>query len=440
MDNDAVTEATKADEDKTSKKPPISIRACLFFDGTANNRTNIDDLANNTTPKYYKSYFDIEKGSYEGAYSNIAKLAKFYIKDKKAMHSFRFYIEGIGTIDHGPDSLIGMGTGTGNTGVKAKVKKGINNIINEIEKIQGKKSIEYIYLDAFGFSRGAAAARHFIYAAMTQEKTKLIKRLKKMGHSVKTQNIKVKFIGLYDTVASYGIKITNDTDQLKLNFIQKADKVVQLAASDEHRIKFPLTNINSANGKGIEKFLPGVHSDIGGGYNDDASEKDLNLLDLDIKHELIGEIPVPVEDPKATARLKEEKERLVKEGWYDEKDLEIFEVLNNLIANRTVSNKYSRIPLHIMADYAKNEGVIFDEEIKSDHPVPPELKNVDKVLRQSYSATPDAWNKEAVVKEIRKIRRKYLHFSAHYNSFASKPRFTNNDKMNGQRERENHDG
>gem|GEM_PF-6427762 len=125
---------------------------------------------------------------------------------------------------------------------------------------------------------------------------------------------KVKFIELYDTVASYGIDITNDTRQLHLNSIQQADKVVQLAASDEHRIKFPLTNINSAGSKGIEKFLPGVHSDIGGGYHNNVPEK----------------------------------ERLIKKGWYKKRDLKVVKIQNNLIANRTVSNEYSRIPLHMV--------------------------------------------------------------------------------------------
>ena len=47
---------------------------------------------------------------------------------------------------------------------------------------------------------------------------------------------------------------------------------MHLVAAEEHRKNVSLTDIASAGSKGRELFLPGVHSDIGGDYRDEASE------------------------------------------------------------------------------------------------------------------------------------------------------------------------
>ena len=79
-------------------------------------------------------------------------------------------------------------------------------------------------------------------------------------------------MGLYDTVASFGIGHGTDTSDLKLDSITKARFVYHLASDDEYRDNFPLTNINSCGLRGIEFILPGVHSDIGGSYLNNDEE------------------------------------------------------------------------------------------------------------------------------------------------------------------------
>ena len=110
----------------------------------------------------------------------------------------------------------GLTEGKGTTGVIAKVEKGIEEIIKLIDKINLKKRtiIEYVYLDAFGFSRGAAAARYFIHAALERSDTSVKKILESKGYTVSA--VKIKFIGLYDTVASYGFEHRDDTSELHL--------------------------------------------------------------------------------------------------------------------------------------------------------------------------------------------------------------------------------
>jgi len=133
-------------------------------------------------------------------------------------------------------------------------------------------------LDVFGFSRGAAAARHFIHQAMLdkQIQNQLVDELK---YKLQPKAVKVHFVGLYDTVSIHGVLKTalgigySNTISLNLDAITHAKQVVQLAAADEHREYFSLTDIHSARGNGREIFLPGVHSDIGGAYRDAGNEK-----------------------------------------------------------------------------------------------------------------------------------------------------------------------
>ena len=81
------------------------------------------------------------------------------------------------------------------------------------------------------------------------------------------------FVGLYDTVSTYGLFADNDVADLSLHAVNKAYQTIHLSADDEYRKNFALTNINSAGFKGISLSLPGVHCDIGGAYNAVAYEK-----------------------------------------------------------------------------------------------------------------------------------------------------------------------
>jgi len=104
------------------------INAGVFFDGTLNNRTNVNariehergangrkDLAE----LYIKGH-----GSYENEHSNISRSEPAYKEFQRGkLIQLRLYIEGIGTEDGQKDSKIGAGLGTGGTGVPTKVKK-----------------------------------------------------------------------------------------------------------------------------------------------------------------------------------------------------------------------------------------------------------------------------------------------------------------------------
>jgi hypothetical protein len=405
---------------KTKALSPISIRACMFFDGTLNNRTNV------AQGKLGKR----SGGSYDNELSNIAILERYYLTDKKADISFSLYVEGIGTTDLELDSDIGAALGVLGTGIIAKVESGIAQIITWIIKNNtNRKPIKEIFLDAFGFSRGAAAARNFVHATLRDKGDALKGKLLSNGYTV--GDVKVKLVGLYDTVAAYGMDHDNNTKQLHLDSLGSAEKVVQLAAAEEHRLNFRLTNINSAT-NGLQIFLPGAHSDVGGGYVHNSKEENYHILDFDSTKWL---------DSALQAAFDRERKWLLESGWYLRD--EIHEVTygsghcNELkVTRRGISNCYSRIPLMLMAKLASENGVYFKFRLAKDYPIPKELRQVEFEILESSPTTPDYWLSQNSPM-MKKLRHGYLHFSACYGSpvGANKPQFTGNDPVNGQRKR-----
>ncbi|WP_444995102.1 hypothetical protein [Aliikangiella sp. IMCC44359] len=73
-----------------------------------------------------------------------------------------------------------------------------------------------------------------------------MKRLQVQGFEISKNNIKIQFVGLYDTVASEGLAHWNDTHSLKLDAIGRSEvkKVIHLVAvgwyrPDQIRIESP---------------------------------------------------------------------------------------------------------------------------------------------------------------------------------------------------------
>lgn len=141
--------------------------------------------------------------------------------------------------------------------------------------------IKEIKYDVFGFSRGAAAARHFSNRVIKNDAA-LIKAVDsgtdKVVYQGKSQSPvgKNRFIGLFDTVAAVGTlgdgfsPHDNNNGDVELNLpIGGAEKVFQITAQHECRYNFSLNSIKPAR---PEIALHGVHSDIGGGYNPQESD------------------------------------------------------------------------------------------------------------------------------------------------------------------------
>lgn len=247
----------------------------IFFDGTGNNLYNV------------KAGVRVnDDASYQNAFSNIAYL--YYNRRESHPNTLWVYMEGIGTARgvYDPnmqdkkssgrgDAIIGMAFGTGCYGVADRVNAAFSEVEAEIQR-QYQKQLQAtrLVINAFGFSRGAAAARHFVNLAKKHPE-----RFKSFGIK-KSDAIQVNFVGLYDTVSSFGVNFDDDEKDLMLSFSQfnsqkSKPKVFQIVALDEYRENFSITHIKSArDGKfGIEVGINGAHSDIGGGYHAQESEE-----------------------------------------------------------------------------------------------------------------------------------------------------------------------
>jgi hypothetical protein len=410
-----------------------SVRISVYFDGTGNNRQNVRRgyalrKANRSTGTQTYS------GSYDNDYSNVSRLEEQQDSHEGYDYSFKLYVEGIGTRNLGSDSPLGNATGDdGVTGIPTKVDSGIRHLLESVENEVVSRRISYLHLDAFGFSRGAAAARHFVYKMMRERGHTLLERLRARGFTV--GSVAVKFVGLFDTVASFGVVHSNDTRDLDLDAIAAADYVVQLAAGDEHRENFRLTNINSAKrqNKGLEIFLPGVHSDIGGGYRDGASESDLQIYD----HDSFG-----WNSDVQTRSLAFERDWLLQMGWYEPHEISEPNITNEIYVNRTdISNQYTFIPMHLMARYATQHGCNYPTlDLRSGsaygtrttptkYRIPQELNRAKQKLETYITTIAEAGTGSQVdwinndAKWLRLVRHKYFHFSSYYGSAGMAPQW-----------------
>lgn len=274
------SQATK-DIDESGK----TLRLGVFFDGTGNHRGNDQILANRDV-------------------TNVAKLYDLYRDDGLGSNYRRIYVNGPGTIDgqHTPngfeasEDLMGLGLGIGPEGGHDRIEFAIRRMRDEIHA----GDYDEVVFDVFGFSRGAALARHFVNLINEQRETILMPQFK--GASLLAPmvgvtpvpafpsgvKVRVNFIGLFDTVGSFYLPGDNANLDFNLNLSpSSANQVVHLTAHHEIRKNFPLSSILDANGNGPSHFteiaVPGVHSDVGGGYeNPDKGFENIEKIVLGI--------------------------------------------------------------------------------------------------------------------------------------------------------------
>jgi Uncharacterized alpha/beta hydrolase domain (DUF2235) len=422
-------------------------RFSMFFDGTYNNMGNI--------LLYKQKKTQCSDDSYRSDYSNVAKMfACLQATDAGNPNAtgdhVKFYIQGIGTTTGKPDSELGGALGWSSTGVKDRVDETVILVVDKLNTVTkdkraglgSNKSLKVgLTFDVFGFSRGAAAARYFIYRMMVEgwvDKSKkdsdpviaavLNKQIKQSGYNLEVSYIDVNFAGLFDTVAHYGLSQKNDVNQLGLDAINKARYVVHLTAADEYRANFSLENIDSVpkDENRIEVSLPGAHSDIGGGYETFVQEKDSVLFLSEATDE----------KEKKKAAVKEDKKWLTDQGWYQLNEFrEDWEPEVVAASRSNIPNTYSQIPLRIMVDQAKRKGKLefksssnFNDN-KSESELTSDEISIEQELGKDLEALYTAlykpglpgligqWKDNPSVIRIGKLRHTYLHFSSNYNKY-----------------------
>jgi len=292
---DKLTAARNCNRDTPVSKPTPQqncsdiINISVFFDGTGNNK-DADD-------------FD-EKWSNP---ARIWRASQFMSEKNSSNHSI--YVSGVGTKFNGDPTgwidekwkacqdgkILGMGVGAGGSrrldsgeanvndrlraeliksaakldiSLKPYVEKGKPANIRQLAAaIEAHGFITIINLSIFGFSRGAALARAFSNNILRECVTDSEGVLRYKG-----MPIRINFMGLFDTVASFGWpgkNIDAPFDERDLTVPHAVERCVHFIAAHELRFSFPVDLIRK-NGElkpgWVETVYPGVHSDVGGGY------------------------------------------------------------------------------------------------------------------------------------------------------------------------------
>ena len=296
---------------KAEEAPPTTCKQTLwfsfFFDGTGNNRY-------------------VDEGMQK--HSNVAKLFRVHKPTDTATGIYSIYIQGVGTYfpEIGDDGGGALGLGCGAMGserMNYALKKFDESIKPHIQQAKSpSNAIVEINIAAFGFSRGAALARAFVNLLL-EERCAL--RKEKWMLREGSWPVRIRFMGLFDTVASVGLPMSTNTtstvgavassvnymirsrlrdyastrpaklafsenaaagadpapgrydghsdwgNKLKIN--PKVEEVRHFIAAHEVRNSFPVESVSILRSKKISKpshfyetVYPGVHSDVGGSY------------------------------------------------------------------------------------------------------------------------------------------------------------------------------
>jgi hypothetical protein len=312
MPNELVQRACAANRDVPECIPhPVQdcrdvIHIAVFFDGTGNNN-------------------DVDKE--KKCWSNVAHLyesSRILVREDKSGTVNCIYIPGVGTPfnDKGADWLgtaamwvedhvLGGGVGAGGDrrmefgmdavnehlrkvlvananalgGIVAKyAAENRTRSFNDLNSILAKhRLIKVINLSIFGFSRGAALARAFT--------NRLIAACKREGDVLLYEGypIRLSFMGLFDTVASFGVPTQNARTpftERDLIVSPAVERCVHYVAAHELRFSFPVDLIRKngkLTGEWLEKTFPGVHSDVGGGYGPTEQSIDNNYARIPLR-------------------------------------------------------------------------------------------------------------------------------------------------------------
>ena len=465
------------------KKPVrgVTLTIGMFFDGTGNNRENtLSRLAQfnecsapsqGVNQKDAQSCEDfqaemnkdkISNASYRGYHSNIHWLNMLYqpdqtLKEDQKSAQIKTYISGIGTAAGKAGSFFGKGTGSSfldiYEGVVTKTDAAIGEISRVILRFIGFNlnpdfCIEKIQFDIFGFSRGAAAARHFANRVMEQDPAiaRAITEGLRGDFYDGNPSGETRFLGIFDTVAAIG-GINNFVDingrsnpGVKLELRPSVAKnVFQITAMDEYRHNFSL---NSIKGMWPELALPGSHSDIGGGYNpvesplqeneslflscpkfeivsDDTHETDTRVYRLAEKaHEMLLSLPaLKYMLPHGKITTKTRSVGVINSNQRRAGGIQKQVGAAVFFERMAVPHQWANVCLRVMLDAAQEAGALFYEiqEEDENYALPVELKVLcDKAIAQAKAVrlgqTPLAFTEEE-----RLLIGKYTHCSAKWN-------------------------
>ncbi|KGT87613.1 type VI secretion protein [Erwinia typographi] len=449
----------------------ITLTVGVFFDGTGNNRANSDDLRlayahcaglvgeerARACAKYEKhARAGLGNASWQGGPTNISRLFDLYqqhneLKNGETEAQVKAYVCGIGTADGENDSVLGKALGSSLIrqfeGVVTKTDEALGKISTALKDFIDVNSTEVaiakVQFDVFGFSRGAAAARHFANRVMNQDAAiaaAIDNGLDMVGHHGKPAG-EVRFLGLFDTVAAIGSLLNfyglNGRSNPGVNLELRpsvAQKVFQISAMHECRYNFSL---NSIAGMWPELALPGAHSDIGGGYK--SGEDEISLLtmpDFEVTRDSADEMQTAVyrraEKMRQALYSLPALKYLMPHGEVETKMISWPLINRNkaraflfekkvgaavFMTRKAVPNDWEKVCMRVMLDAAQDADVIFSDidPQNPDTSLPVELVPLcDKAIAQGRAVRCGAESAGFTAEEMHTIGR-YLHCSANCN-------------------------
>lgn len=222
----------------------------IFFDGTRNNRSREDKTHYTNVTRLYDAY---------GAFEDQKDFADHSVH--------KMYIPGVGGHAGPHIDESDPGTGTGGAGFGTGMQFRIQLAYGALKSAVTQHFSHYgedsdVLVDVYGFSRGAAAARTFV---------NLVNQALREAEHGRFRNVRVRFVGLFDTVASTGLPTFTRTSMVGLNLGLKTGdfKACRHAtARHEFRTNYPLCALDC--GKSVA--YPGAHSDVGGGYGEGKND------------------------------------------------------------------------------------------------------------------------------------------------------------------------
>ncbi|WP_330983669.1 MULTISPECIES: type VI secretion system tube protein TssD [Enterobacterales] len=409
-----------ANETKQPDKRKMKLTLGVFFDGTGNNAVNTQNMLTACTAAHYDlSDPDAESilartvqenmglsgvgaTSYIGGYTNIHWLNTLYktnLPIDSGQAQVAIYVEGVGTEAGKPDSMVGLTLGVADTGVIAKTDLAVKQIAGAIKEVLRKLrpqllgcelTVTAFQFDIFGFSRGAAAARHLANRIQNKDLA-IINAIRYGMGDVEYSGApagKTRFIGIFDTVAAIGTPQNglnpHTANTGEVNIVLRpgvAEKVFHITAQNECRFNFALNSVQPA---WPELSLPGAHSDIGGGYlpmvreNVYLTRPAAETVPLStppqhtrVYHRAMAQLPA-LEASSAIAPIIRTHD-ISADTWENERmpahhregmQKRAFAAL--VMKQRIVKNDWSKVVLRVMLDAAQEAGVVFKEISESD--------------------------------------------------------------------------
>ncbi|MCG8521652.1 MAG: DUF2235 domain-containing protein, partial [Pseudomonadales bacterium] len=481
----SATEDAKADSSQ-APAPKIHLEVGLFTDGTMNNAANtqafVEQLEQECLIPYENnaiSRAECEQrmglmlgDSYANAASNVAKLWDLYVEDEKeeegtSTYRFSVYAPGAGTKTGEDDVLYSAATGLGEAGVMAQVDYAFSQLALSVKEVLQDlpadlldKPIDKLTLDLFGFSRGAAAARHVAHEINQGEIGLLAQTLADSG-ILWPKTVEIRFVGLFDSVAAIVnlaagdvLAHNNRNHPVKLYLDPgKVGQAVHLTAAHEHRRNFALNSLRSRDGSMPANFreiaLPGVHSDIGGGYGDSQREDVLVSLRLQVTRDRLSRPDQTLQWDNLEAR----RQQMEAAGWIGPYNLPVrqseqlqawpkdqgpegparldivtlrhehpapdgrVELVLRML--RQVRGEYSQVAVRLMHRLATDSGVPLQDidTKKTDNTLPEELIPILQQILEQVEQGSDAPSLATEYEHL--LLQRYIHYSAHYNAIET---------------------